>query len=80
MRVATICLGQACSAGSFLLAAGTRGKRYALTNARVMVHQPAGVHKVKHLILKSRLVTEILKIRERLNKIYGTNRSRFENN
>lgn len=68
--VATICLGQACSAGSFLLAAGTRGKRYALTNARVMVHQPAGgaQGQASDIEIQAR---EILKIRERLNKIYA---------
>lgn len=40
--VSTICLGQACSMGSFLLAAGAKGKRYCLPNARVMIHQPLG--------------------------------------
>ena len=41
-NVVTICMGQACSMGSFLLAAGTKGKRYALANSRVMIHQPLG--------------------------------------
>lgn len=40
--VSTICIGQACSMGSFLLSGGTKGKRYALSNARVMIHQPLG--------------------------------------
>jgi ATP-dependent Clp protease protease subunit len=40
--VATICMGQACSMGAFLLAAGAKGKRYALPHARVMIHQPSG--------------------------------------
>ena len=40
--VSTICVGQACSMGSFLLAAGAKGKRYALPNSRVMIHQPSG--------------------------------------
>ncbi|RTK97587.1 MAG: ATP-dependent Clp endopeptidase proteolytic subunit ClpP [Neisseriaceae bacterium] len=40
--VNTICIGQACSMGSFLLSAGTKGKRYALPNSRVMIHQPLG--------------------------------------
>ena len=68
--VSTICLGQACSAGSFLLAAGARGKRYALTNARVMVHQPAGgaQGQASDIEIQAR---EILKIRERLNRIYA---------
>ena len=68
--VSTICLGQACSAGSFLLAAGARGKRFALTNARVMVHQPAGgaEGQASDIEIQAR---EILKIRERLNRIYA---------
>ena len=40
--VATLCIGQACSMGSFLLAGGAKGKRYALPNARIMIHQPLG--------------------------------------
>ncbi len=40
--VSTICIGQACSMGAFLLSAGTKGKRYALPNSRVMIHQPLG--------------------------------------
>jgi ATP-dependent Clp protease protease subunit len=40
--VATVCIGQACSMGSLLLTCGTKGKRYALPNARVMIHQPSG--------------------------------------
>ncbi len=40
--VSTICIGQACSMGSFLLSAGTKGKRFALPNSRVMIHQPLG--------------------------------------
>lgn len=40
--VSTICVGQACSMGAFLLAAGAKGKRYALPNSRVMIHQPSG--------------------------------------
>ena len=40
--VSTICIGQACSMGSFLLSAGSKGKRYALPNSRVMIHQPLG--------------------------------------
>lgn len=45
----TICLGQAASMGAFLLTAGTKGKRYALPNARVMIHQPMGASKVRPL-------------------------------
>lgn len=41
-NIATVCVGQACSMGAFLLSGGTKGKRYALPNARVMIHQPLG--------------------------------------
>jgi ATP-dependent Clp protease protease subunit len=64
----TICLGQAASMGAFLLAAGTKGKRFALPNARVMIHQPMGGFQgqATEIDIHAR---EILKIRERLNEI-----------
>ena len=64
----TICLGQAASMGAFLLTAGTKGKRFALPNARVMIHQPMGGFqgKATEIDIHAR---EILKIRERLNEI-----------
>jgi ATP-dependent Clp protease protease subunit len=66
--VATYCLGQAASMGSLLLAAGTKGKRYSLPNARVMIHQPwggtQGTAADIHIQAK-----EILKLREQLNGI-----------
>ena len=64
----TICLGQAASMGAFLLPAGTKGKRYALPNARVMIHQPMGGFQgqATEIDIHAR---EILKIRERLNEI-----------
>ena len=64
----TICLGQAASMGAFLLTAGTKGKRYALPNARVMIHQPMGGFQgqATEIDIQAR---EILKIRERLNEI-----------
>ena len=66
--VATYCLGQAASMGSLLLAAGTKGKRYALPNARVMIHQPwggtQGTAADIHIQAK-----EILKLRDQLNGI-----------
>ena len=43
--VATLCIGQACSMGSFLLAGGTKGKRYSLPNSRIMIHQPSRGHR-----------------------------------
>ncbi|MBH0176646.1 MAG: ATP-dependent Clp endopeptidase proteolytic subunit ClpP, partial [Nitrospira sp.] len=64
----TICLGQAASMGALLLTAGTRGKRFALPNARVMIHQPLGGFQgqATEIDIHAR---EILKIRERLNEI-----------
>ena len=66
--VATVCMGQAASMGAFLLAAGAKGKRYALPHARVMIHQPlAGFQgQVTEIEIHAR---EILKTREQLNKI-----------
>lgn len=66
--ITTICLGQAASMGALLLTAGTKGKRYALPNARVMIHQPMGGFQgqATEIDIHAR---EILKIRERLNQI-----------
>ncbi len=66
--ITTICLGQAASMGALLLAAGTKGKRYVLPNARVMIHQPMGGFQgqATEIDIHAR---EILKIRERLNQI-----------
>ena len=69
--ITTICLGQAASMGALLLAAGTKGKRFALPNARVMIHQPMGGFQgqATEIDIHAR---EILKIRERLNEILAT--------
>lgn len=66
--VSTICMGGAYSMGSFLLAAGQKGKRYALANSRVMIHQPSGgaQGQASDIEINAR---EILKIRDRLNRI-----------
>jgi ATP-dependent Clp protease protease subunit len=66
--VSTICIGQAASMGALLLAAGTRGKRYALPNSRIMIHQPMGGFQgqATEVDIHAR---EILKMRERLNEI-----------
>ncbi|MEQ1563704.1 MAG: ATP-dependent Clp endopeptidase proteolytic subunit ClpP [Nitrospira sp.] len=64
----TICLGQAASMGAFLLTAGTKGKRFALPNARVMIHQPLGGFSGQATEIDIH-AKEILKIRERLNEI-----------
>ena len=67
--VSTVCIVQAASMGSLLLAAGAPGKRYALPNARVMVHQPSGEFhgQARDIEIHAR---EILALRERLNDIY----------
>ena len=66
--VSTICVGQACSMGALLLSAGTAGKRYALPNSRVMIHQPSGGSQgqATDIDIQAR---EILAMRARLNEI-----------
>ncbi|HET6762056.1 MAG TPA: ATP-dependent Clp endopeptidase proteolytic subunit ClpP [Longimicrobiaceae bacterium] len=70
--VSTICVGLAASMGSFLLAGGTKGKRLALPNARIMMHQPSGGSQgtAADIEIQAR---EILWIRERMNQIYSEN-------
>ena len=67
--VATVCIGQACSMGSLLLTAGAPGKRYALTNSRIMVHQPSGGAQGQATDIEIQ-AKEILKLRKNLNEIY----------
>jgi len=67
--VVTLCMGQACSMGSLLLTAGAAGKRYALPNARVMVHQPSGGARGQATDIEIQ-AKEILSLRKRLNEIY----------
>ena len=66
--VATLCIGQACSMGSFLLAGGTKGKRFSLPNSRIMIHQPSGGARgmASDIEIQAR---EILELRKRLNKM-----------
>ncbi|HNG10472.1 MAG TPA: ATP-dependent Clp endopeptidase proteolytic subunit ClpP [Agitococcus sp.] len=66
-NVSTICVGQACSMGAFLLAAGAQGKRYCLPNSRVMIHQPLGGFRGQASDIAIH-AQEILKIRSRLNE------------
>ena len=68
--VKTYCVGQAASMGAVLLAAGTKGKRYALPNARILIHQPwGGVQgQASDISIQAR---EILRLRERLNEIFA---------
>lgn len=68
--VATMCIGQACSMGSFLLSAGTKGKRYALPNSRIMIHQPSGGAQGQATDIEIQ-AREILYLRERLNTMYA---------
>ncbi len=67
--ISTVCIGQAASMGSLLLAAGTKGKRYVLPNSRIMVHQPSGGVQGQASDIQIH-ANEILALRENLNKIY----------
>ncbi|MDE1948165.1 MAG: ATP-dependent Clp endopeptidase proteolytic subunit ClpP [Burkholderiales bacterium] len=69
-EVSTLCMGMAASMGSFLLMAGAKGKRFALPNSRVMIHQPSGgaQGQASDIEIQAR---EILKTREQLNRIYA---------
>ncbi|TAL16134.1 MAG: ATP-dependent Clp protease proteolytic subunit, partial [Aquabacterium sp.] len=66
--VSTLCMGMAASMGAFLLAAGTKGKRFALPNSRVMIHQPLGGAQGQATDIEIQ-AREILKLRESLNRI-----------
>ncbi|MFV0432213.1 MAG: ATP-dependent Clp endopeptidase proteolytic subunit ClpP [Alphaproteobacteria bacterium] len=68
-EIETVCLGQACSMGSLLLAAGSEGRRIALPNARVMVHQPSGGAQGQATDIEIH-AKEILSMRKKLNQIY----------
>jgi ATP-dependent Clp protease, protease subunit len=67
--ISTVCIGQAASMGSLLLAAGAKGKRFALPNARIMVHQPSGGAEGQAADIEIH-AREILRMRHRLNEIY----------
>jgi len=67
--VATLCMGQAASMGSLLLAAGSKGHRFALPNARIMVHQPSGGFQGAASDIQ-RHAQDIIKLKRRLNEIY----------
>ena len=69
-KVGTVCIGQAASMGSFLLAAGEPGMRVALTNARIMVHQPSGGARGMASDIQIQ-ANEILRIRKRMNDLYA---------
>lgn len=66
--ISTICVGQACSMGAFLLCAGKKGKRYCLPNARLMIHQPLGSYSGQASDIKIQ-AEEILKIKTKINEL-----------
>jgi len=68
--VSTVCIGQAASMGSLLLAAGAKGKRFALPNARIMVHQPSGGFQGQATDIEIH-AREILALKARLNEVYA---------
>ncbi len=70
-EVTTLCIGQAASMGSLLLAGGAAGKRFSLPNSRIMVHQPSGGYQGQATDIEIH-AREILQIRERLNEIYAS--------
>ena len=77
--VSTLCIGQASSMGSFLLAAGEKGKRFSLPNSRIMVHQPSAGYQGQATDIEIH-AKEIISLKDRLNKIYSkhTNKSESE--
>ena len=70
--VSTICIGMAASMGAFLLSSGTKGKRFALPNSEIMIHQPLGGAQGQASDIKIQ-ADHILKIKEKLNKILSNN-------
>ena len=75
--VSTLCIGQASSIGSFLLAAGEKGKRFSLPNARIMVHQPSAGFQGQATDIEIH-AKEILALKDRLNKIYSKHTKKNE--
>ena len=68
--VSTLCIGQAASMGSFLLSAGTKGKRFSLPNSRIMVHQPSAGYQGQATDIEIH-AKEVLSLKKRLNEIYS---------
>jgi len=68
--ISTLCIGQAASMGSFLLAAGTKGKRFSLPNSRIMVHQPSAGFQGQATDIEIH-ANEVLALKKRLNEIYA---------
>ena len=76
--ISTLCIGQASSMGSFLLAAGEKGKRFSLPNSRIMVHQPSAGYQGQATDVEVH-AREILSLKHRLNKIYSKHTKKDEN-
>ena len=68
--ISTLCIGQAASMGSFLLAAGTKGKRFSLPNSRIMVHQPSAGFQGQATDIEIH-ANEVMSLKKRLNEIYS---------
>ena len=75
--VSTLCIGQAASMGSFLLAAGTKGKRFSLPNSRIMVHQPSAGFQGQATDIEIH-ANEVLSLKRRLNQIYSKHTGKSE--
>ena len=75
--VSTMCIGQAASMGSFLLAAGTKGKRFSLPNSRIMVHQPSAGFQGQATDIEIH-ANEVLSLKKRLNQIYSRHTGKSE--
>ena len=73
--ISTLCIGQAASMGSFLLAAGTKGKRFSLPNSRIMVHQPSAGFQGQATDIEIH-ANEVLSLKKRLNEIYSEHTSK----
>ena len=74
-HVSTLCIGQAASMGSFLLAAGAKGKRFSLPNSRIMVHQPSAGFQGQATDIEIH-ANEVLSLKKRLNEIYAKHTGR----
>ena len=74
-EISTICIGQAASMGSFLLAAGSKGKRFSLPNSRIMVHQPSAGFQGQATDIEIH-ANEVLSLKKRLNEIYSKHTSK----
>ena len=76
-EISTLCIGQAASMGSFLLAAGAKGKRFSLPNSRIMVHQPSAGFQGQATDIEIH-ANEVLSLKKRLNEIYAKHTGKSE--